>query len=130
MCLSSATNFSVKIILLRSNSKPVRVVHTKHVHTLSFYLCLIRTSHSLLAATHRSLSPCLTLTVIQPWHLLPEPPLTCLPTSSHPLQLHFLLLTLRLRPSPCFNLCLHAVSVSRLMPCGVLDRAARSKVLI
>lgn len=41
-----------------------------------------------------SLSPCLTLTVIHFWHLLSEPPPTCLPSLSHPLQLHVFLYSL------------------------------------
>lgn len=71
---------------------------------MSFYLILMRTSHSLLSLTSPcshpllpppSLSPCLTLTVIQFWHLLPEPPPTCLPNLSYPpLQLHIFVYSL------------------------------------
>lgn len=96
---------------------------------------LIYTSYSLLSLTlpyshlllpPPSLSSCLTLTVIRSWHLLPayfpHVFLPC-PTQDTP---YILLLSFHLCPSPFSVLRLHAVSLSRLIPCGVPDRAAHS----
>lgn len=107
---------------------------------MSFTLVLMRNSHSLLSLTspcsHPLLpppyySPCLTLTVIRFGHLLLEPTPTCLPCRSHPLQLHIFLYSLYISALVFFLChCLHAASVSRLIPCSVLDRASDSSVLM
>ena len=62
------------------------VRHASNLITHSLLFLTSPSSHPLLPPP--LLSPCLTLTVIQSWHLLPEPPPSCLSTLFHPLQLH------------------------------------------
>lgn len=100
---------------------------------MSSCLIWIRTFHSLLSPLSLPptvpptplFSPCVTLTVIQFWRLLPEPPPTRLLTFSHPLQLHIFLYSLYISVLPLFlisvcMLCLCLVSYHAVYSIGQL----------